>query len=98
LLSIVERDLLDAQGPISADRRFGITYNAALKLCTILMYASGFRPECNAAQDDSHVTGSQATAEPQANAGGDDDQDESAPRLPITKSNCTVRSTTRHCL
>ena len=45
LLSIVERDLLDAQGRISADWQFGIAYNAALKLCTILMFASGFRPE-----------------------------------------------------
>ena len=49
LLSIVKRDLLDAHGPISADWQFGITYNAALKLCTILMYASGFRPERNSA-------------------------------------------------
>jgi len=49
LLSIVERDLQDARGRISADWQFGITYNAALKLCTILLYASGFRPERNAA-------------------------------------------------
>jgi hypothetical protein len=45
LLAIVDRDLADAQGDISADWRFGIAYNAALKLCTILVYASGFRPE-----------------------------------------------------
>lgn len=45
LLAIVDRDLEDAQGDISADWRFGIAYNAALKLCTILVYASGFRPE-----------------------------------------------------
>ena len=32
LLSIVERDLLDAQGRISADWQFGITYNAALNV------------------------------------------------------------------
>lgn len=31
----------DAAGSISADWRFGIAYNAALKLCTILLYASG---------------------------------------------------------
>ena len=45
LLSIVDRDLKDAEGSISADWRFGIAYNAALKLCTILLHASGFRPE-----------------------------------------------------
>lgn len=45
LLAIVKRDLIDAEGDISADWRFGIAYNAALKLCTILMYASGYRPE-----------------------------------------------------
>ena len=27
------------------DWQFGIAYNAALKLCTILLYASGYRPE-----------------------------------------------------
>lgn len=32
LLAIVKRDLADAQGEISADWRFGIAYNAALKL------------------------------------------------------------------
>jgi len=30
LLGIVERDLADAEGEISADWRFGIAYNAAL--------------------------------------------------------------------
>jgi hypothetical protein len=45
LLAIVDRDLADAHGDISADWRFGIAYNAALKLCTILVHASGFRPE-----------------------------------------------------
>jgi len=46
LLSIVDRDLADAQEEgISADWRFGIAYNAALKLCTILLYASGYRAE-----------------------------------------------------
>lgn len=49
LLAIVERDLADAGGGISADWRFGIAYNAALKLCTILIYASGYRPERNLA-------------------------------------------------
>ena len=45
LLQIVRRDLRDAQGELSADWRFGIAYNAALKLCTILLYSEGYRPE-----------------------------------------------------
>ena len=46
LLGIVDRDLSDAAaGSISPDWRFGIAYNAALKLCTILLHASGYRPE-----------------------------------------------------
>lgn len=45
LLKIVDRDLQDAEGSISADWQFGIAYNAALKLCTILLYASGYKPE-----------------------------------------------------
>ncbi len=46
LLAIVRRDLADAgQKKLSADWRFGIAYNAALKLCTILLYADGYRPE-----------------------------------------------------
>ena len=44
LLDIVDRDMLDAEGGISTDWRFGIAYNAALKLCTILLYAEGYRP------------------------------------------------------
>lgn len=44
LLSIVERDLTDAHGDISSDWRFGIAYNAALKLCRILLSAEGYRP------------------------------------------------------
>lgn len=44
LFSIVERDLTDAQRDISADWRFGIAYNAALKLCRILLSAEGYRP------------------------------------------------------
>jgi hypothetical protein len=47
LLGIVERDLSDAGGNISADWRFGIAYNGALKLCTILLLASGYRAEKN---------------------------------------------------
>jgi uncharacterized protein (UPF0332 family) len=45
LLSIVDRDLEDAEGDISDDWKFGIAYNAALKLCAILLHASGYRSE-----------------------------------------------------
>ncbi len=49
---IVERDLHDASsGGISADWQYGIAYNAALKLCTILLYASGYEPERQLAQE-----------------------------------------------
>lgn len=47
LLDIVERDLADTRGGISAGWRFGIAYNAAIKLCTILLHAEGFRAEKN---------------------------------------------------
>jgi len=43
LLKIVERDLVDAKSTASADWRFGIAYNAALKCCTILLHTSGYR-------------------------------------------------------
>ena len=50
LLGIVYRDLEDAQGKsLSSDWQFGIAYNAALKLCTCLVYAEGFRLEKNLA-------------------------------------------------
>jgi hypothetical protein len=45
LFSIVTRDIIDARCSLSSDWQFGIAYNAALKLCTILLYAEGFRPE-----------------------------------------------------
>jgi len=46
LILIVERDIQDAKlKEVSADWRFGIVYNAALKLCTILLYSKGYRPE-----------------------------------------------------
>ncbi len=45
LIKIVDRDLSDATERVSSDWRFGIAYNAALKLCTILLYASGYRAE-----------------------------------------------------
>jgi len=48
LLKIVERDLKDArEAQVSNDWRLGIAYNAALKLCTVLLYAEGFRAERN---------------------------------------------------
>ena len=46
LLAIVERDIKDAsRTEISADWSFGIAYNAALKLCTVLLYARGYKAE-----------------------------------------------------
>jgi hypothetical protein len=46
LIAIVDRDFRDSrQKGLSADWRFGIAYNAVLKLCTILLYSEGFRPE-----------------------------------------------------
>lgn len=46
LFAIVQRDLADARtGRLSPDWQFGIAYNAALKLCTILLHAEGFRAE-----------------------------------------------------
>jgi uncharacterized protein (UPF0332 family) len=46
LFAIVERDMEDAAtGRLSCDWQFGIAYNAALKLCMVLMYAEGYRPE-----------------------------------------------------
>jgi hypothetical protein len=42
LLLIAERDLKDATGGISDDWRFGIAYNAALKLCFYMR--KGTRP------------------------------------------------------
>lgn len=49
-LKIVERDLKDATAKgLSEDWKFGIAYNAALKLCTVLLHSSGYRPEKNLA-------------------------------------------------
>ena len=45
LLGIVDRDLVDAEEGISEDWRFGIAYNAALRLCTALRYAEGYKAE-----------------------------------------------------
>ena len=50
LLGIVDRDLKDARSArLSSDWQFGIAYNAALKLCTIALYAAGYRSERNLA-------------------------------------------------
>lgn len=45
LLGVVDRDLKDSQRDLSPDWKFGIAYNAALQLCTILLNASGYRPD-----------------------------------------------------
>lgn len=46
LIAVTERDLSDASiEAVSTDSRFGSAYNAALKLCTILLYSSGYRAE-----------------------------------------------------
>lgn len=46
LLAIADRDITDAaSSDISDDWKFGIAYNAALKLCTVMLYAAGYRPE-----------------------------------------------------
>ena len=46
LLAIADRDIVDATAKgLSADWKFGIAYNAALKLCTLMLYAAGYRPE-----------------------------------------------------
>lgn len=48
LFSIVDRDLQDAKSSdLSSDWQFGIAYNAALKLCMVLLHASGYRAEKN---------------------------------------------------
>lgn len=49
LLTIVERDIEDSDRDLSVDWQFGNAYNATLKLCTVLLYASGYRPEKNLA-------------------------------------------------
>jgi hypothetical protein len=49
LLAIADRDLEDSARGISDDWKFGIAYNAVLKLCTVLLYAEGHRPERNLA-------------------------------------------------
>lgn len=43
LLAIVDRDLKEAKHAASSDWQFGIAYNGALKLCTMLLHAEGYR-------------------------------------------------------
>jgi len=44
LLQVVDRDLADAALPrLSADRRYGTAYNAALALASIVLHAAGYR-------------------------------------------------------
>jgi len=46
LLAIADRDIADAAASeLSNDWRFGIAYNAALKLCTMMLYDAGYMPE-----------------------------------------------------
>lgn len=48
LLEIARRDISDSSAEnLSADWRFGIAYNAALKLCAVLLRAEGFEAEKN---------------------------------------------------
>ncbi|RPJ58728.1 MAG: hypothetical protein EHM23_16605 [Acidobacteria bacterium] len=57
LMAIVGRDLQDGcVDDISLDWRFGIAYNAALKLCTLVLYSEGYR----AARDLQHYRTIQA--------------------------------------
>ena len=44
LLAIVDRDLEEAAHAVSPDWQLGIAYNAALKLCMVLLRAEGYRP------------------------------------------------------
>lgn len=46
LLEIADRDLQDATTrDLSNDWKFGIAYNAALKLCTMMLFDAGYMPE-----------------------------------------------------
>lgn len=50
LLEIADRDLQDATAKdLSNDWKFGIAYNAALKLCTMMLFDAGYMPEKNLA-------------------------------------------------
>lgn len=47
LISIVDRDVIEARRASSLDWQFSIAYNAALRLCTIVLYAEGYRTGSN---------------------------------------------------
>lgn len=48
LLEIARRDISDSSAKeLSPDWRFGIAYNAVLKLCAVLLRAEGFQAEKN---------------------------------------------------
>jgi hypothetical protein len=49
LFAVVDRDITESGAAISPDWQFGIAYNAALKLCTVVLFAEGWRPENNLA-------------------------------------------------
>jgi hypothetical protein len=50
LFALVDRDLeSSASDDIAPDWQFAIAYNAALRLCTVVLYAEGYRPEKNLA-------------------------------------------------
>ena len=44
LFAVADRYLADAGQNISADGKFMATYHAALNLCSVLLYAEGYRP------------------------------------------------------
>jgi hypothetical protein len=43
MLDAAARDLADATKDVSAPWRFAIAYNAALRLCTVVLQAAGYR-------------------------------------------------------
>lgn len=45
LIKIVDRDIQVCNSELNPDWKLGIAYNAALKLCTILLYSSGYKAE-----------------------------------------------------
>ena len=50
LLAVADRDFANAQiDGLSDDWKFGIAYNAVLKLCTMLLFDAGYRPVSNLA-------------------------------------------------
>ena len=50
LLSVADRDFANAQiDGLSDDWKFGIAYNAVLKLCTMMLFDAGYRPVHNLA-------------------------------------------------